>query len=97
MTDLVKRNGFEVPFGSIAGRRDRPGKGRVEKDVGLDQLTSDTVDQKTGRCKDTVKRRFIEKSECRPAIVFAGPIARVAAELIRDRGRGHRLPGRKGA
>ncbi len=96
MTDLVQRDGLDVPFAAFAGSGDRPGERGVEEDVGLEELAGHVVDEEARGRQHAIERGSLQESERRQAIVVAGQARGEAGELVRDRGGRHSLPGCKG-
>jgi hypothetical protein len=95
MADLVNRDRFEIEGRRIPRRRRRPGHRGVEKDVRLEDLARNRIDQKAGRAEDAVHPGMILEAEYRRPVVVERLGAGEADELEPDRGGRDRLPRRK--
>ncbi len=70
MADLVKRDRLQIPLVRLAGFRHRPREGRIEEDVGLEELAGRVVHQVTGRGEHAIERRLAQEPERRPPVVL---------------------------
>src|SRR5687767_15962470 len=84
MADLVKRNRLDVEPVRLSARGYRPVEERVQKDLGLDDLPGDGVDEEGRRAERPTLIGLIRKADhCQP-VVIVRPRLGEAGELGRD-------------